>query len=60
MGPDRYPRSMGPDKKPRSIGPEVEEPDPDWNDRRGTGWRGREAKESELSKVALLLLYGQE
>ena len=50
MGPDRNPRSIGPDKKPRSIRPELADdertPEP-----RGTGCRGREAKESELSKV---------
>lgn len=53
MGPDTNPRSIGPDKKPLSIGPDPirEAPEPDWNELRGTGWRGREAKESELSKV---------
>lgn len=53
-------RSIGPDKNPRSIGPEPN-PYPDQDDLRigpdrtagiellGIGWRGMEAKDSELS-----------
>lgn len=54
------PRSIGPDMKPRSKGPDpgmkprFPEKGPEFMRFLGIGWRGREAKEVELSKAAAL------
>lgn len=52
IGPDKNPLSMGPDSKPEilGIGPERTV----GMEFLGIGWRGIEAKESELSKEEAL------